>query len=371
MNGLLIGTLALFAVEGVGSRDLVPIPWPPPPREPIQRLPPLIADGRGYWSHDPYESTPAFTPPAEPSPDYVRGNFGPIDLRECDLPVVSGGYADRPWMPMSWLLPEYSASQQVCVLKGHQRRGYTHVGTYMPFSRNQGVSDEAFEEALLRVKRAGLWNVLTAYGGNGEAWESVRGRLDALYAAKALTAGDIVVTCWQCDGKYGPYPLAEITIQLFNWAEPKGIFIAQHWYSGRVAWWDADDAAGSPSTCNPADAARLGLRPFCNDVEYGQAFAGKIAFQFQQFDPWAPIEDRRRRRGGMAGELRDSLRAISGRTRLVVAEYDAQRREDENAPEWEGDAKGLILLSVRDGQGRGATGGFFGGGRMTDGSPIH
>lgn len=353
--------------------DITPIAWPPPPQEAYPSLPPLQLDGRriGYWSFDAYDTQLAYDPPDAPSAEYVRGNFGPMDARGCDLPVVSGGYTDRPWMPMSWLLPEYDVAHQVCLLKVHQQAGYTHFGTYLPFSRNQGVSDEAFQDALLRVHRAGLWNVVAVYGGDGESWDYVRGRLDALYTVGALKAGDILVTCWQCNAKYDPYPLAEITMRLFGWAEPKGLYIAQHWYSGTIAWWDADDSPRSPSTCNREDAARLGLEPFCDRFQFGQAFANVIKFQFQQFDPWSPIADERPRQGGLRGEVRDSLRALYGRTKLVVSEYDAQRREDQNVPEWQGDAKGLLLLSVRDNEGRGATGGFFNGARLLNGEWVH
>jgi hypothetical protein len=363
--------LPLAHVPPAPIPDIEPIAWPPPAREPITSWPEITEDGsgRGFWSHDDYSRTLAFTPPAGPSPDYIRGNFGPLDAPECALPVVPGAFEDRPWMPMSWLLPEYSAEQQVCILKGHQRRGYTHFGTYLPFSHNQGVSDDAFEDALLRVHRAGFWNIVTAFGGDGEDWDrDVRPVLDRFYAAGALKSGDVVLVCWQCDPKYSPYDLAALTKLVADWAHPRGMKIGLHWYSGKIAWWD--DGSVEPSTCHAQDAEAIGLAPFCNRFEYGHAMADLVDFQLQQFDPYGALEDARPRAGGIAGELRDSLRAIYGRTRLVVAEYDAQRREDINAPEIEGDAKGLALLSVTDGQGRAATGGFFNGARLPNGEAV-
>lgn len=358
--------------EPVPPPDITPIAYPPTALAPLLALPTIMDDGReyGFWSHTAYSTVLPFDPPDLPDPAFFRGDFGLIDVPECNLPATPGGFDGRPAQIMSWFLPQYSDAQQVCILQGHQRRGYTHYNTYMPWSKSNGVSDVAYESALKRIKRAGFWNVVTVYGGDGEPWEYIQSRLDALYAAGVLVAGDTVVTCWQCNGKMEPYPLAELTVRLSNWAHPKGLYVAQHWYAGTVAWWNAKDDGRRPSTCYNAN--NLGLPNFCDRFQFGRAMTGVVDFQLAQFDPWAPIEDDRPRTGGIAGEARDHHEALSGQC-MVAAEYDAQRRADQpSVSEWEGNAKGFILLAVRGRDGSPVFRcGFLGGARLPNGEWIH
>lgn len=366
-------------VEPPPATDITPITYPPPARDGLAGILPVpdpsVGDDScaGLCTRDPYDLGLTFVPPQTPSPDYVRGNFGGIDFPECHLSELDAGVEGMPEHAMSWFLPQYDVPQQVCVLRGHQRRGYTHYGTYFPWSLNQGVSVAVYGEMLQRVKRAGLWNVVTLFGGDGEDFETrIKPHLEMWLQHGAIGPGDILVGCWQCDGKYEPWNLtSEVVIPTARWAHEHGMFFALHWYGGRIAWWNAWDDGRRPSTCY--NAGDLGLPNFCDRFETGRAWADLVDFQFQQFDPWAAIEDVRDGKGGIAGELRDSLRAIYGRTKLVVAEYDTQRRFDNprSTTEAEGDLKGFILLSVRDAQGRSASGGFFGGARLINGAWVH
>jgi hypothetical protein len=343
--------------------------WPPPPRAPLPPFPtPTGQELRrtGVWSFSPYDSTLPFDPPDNPDRDFHRGNFSGVRAPECGLRQLKSGSAGHPEHTMSWDQPQYDAREQDCILRAHQARGYTHFLTSIPQARKHAGALDGLTEATARIKTAGMWSVVVAFGGDGETWaRDVKPRLDTL---KARGAVDEVVVCWQCDKAYpNPWHLLERTMEVSKWAKANGAKVSVHWITHAAALWSTRDKP-RPNTC--LDAARLGLPPICTRFDYHRATSGIVDYQYLQQDVYAPIADSRPGKGGLQGEIGDVLASLTTQ-KLVVAEYDAQREFDDpaTATEDEGDLKGWLLLSSRRGD-RVVRGGFMGGARAPDGSVV-
>lgn len=343
--------------------------WPPPPRAPLPAFPAPTGEElrrTGLWSFSPYDSALPFDPPDNPDRDFHRGNFSGVRVPECGLRQLESGTKGHPEHTMSWDQPQYSVSEQACILNAHQARGYTHFLTSIPQSRRHRVLDR-LPETTARIKAAGMWSVVVAFGGDGESWiRDVKPRLDQL---KARGAVDEVVVCWQCDKAYpNAWELLQRTLEVSTWAKTNGARVSLHWITHAAALWSTRHDPRRPNTC--LDAARLGLAPICNRFDYHRVTSGIVDYQYLQQDVYAPIADARPGKGGLQGEIGDVLAALTTQ-KLVVAEYDAQREFDNPAaaPEDEGDLKGWLLLCSRRGN-RFVLGGFMGGARAPDGSVV-
>lgn len=325
--------------------------WPPSLAR--SALPDFPADTgapqTGVWSDGPYDKTLSFPPPSQPTIDYHRGNF------QISVDGFTHGYNDKDRsIVITWEQPTFSPDDQDLVLRQYfDVDGYTHFLLSIPQARNFGVLDQRLLDAAKRVKQRVPFLAVAAFGGDGESWDDVRPWLEQLHAQNTL---DEIVVCWQCDQRYSPFDLISNTILVGEWAHARGIKVSQHWVNDAAAWWTPDDYTGPGDTCH-------GAWKVCDRFSYHRFIQDYVDYQWLQSDVNAPIASQQ----WSEAKVLQSL----DREKLVVAEYDTQRRYDDpaNVPEAQGDLKGFLFLCAQ-GFGKGVEGGFMGGARDPDGGVV-